>query len=269
MICDYGCGQEAKYQFKNGKWCCSKNCSQCKKIKNKMSITRKGKQSFRKGKIKVFSKESKKKMSNSHKGSLNWLGKKHKKETKTKISNSKKLTIIQIKERYPTFFKIEEIRYNPNNLNEIQAHCKNHNCKNSKEQGGWFTLIKTQLYERIRQLEKDYGNGGSYFYCSEECKNECPLFNIHSDPNKEIQDLYTSEEYQTFRQQVLKREDYLCEYCENKATHVHHSRPQKLEPGFILDPDFGVACCESCHYKYGHKTGTECSTGQLANKLCN
>jgi len=22
-LCDYGCGQEAKYQFKNGKWCCS------------------------------------------------------------------------------------------------------------------------------------------------------------------------------------------------------------------------------------------------------
>jgi len=210
-----------------------------------MSITRKGKQSFRKGKIKVFSKESKKKMSNSHKGSLNWLGKKHKKETKTKISNSKKLTIIQIK-----------------------AHCKNHNCKNSKEQGGWFTLIKTQLYERIRQLEKDYGNDGSYLYCSKECKQECPLFNIHSDPNKEIQDLYTSVEYQTFRQQVLKREDYLCEYCENKATHVHHSRPQKLEPGFVLDPDFGVACCESCHYKYGHKTGTECSTGKLAKTEC-
>jgi len=49
---------------------------------------------------------------------------------------------------------------------------------------------------------------------------------------------------------------------------VHHSRPQKLEPGFVLDPDFGVACCEKCHYKYGHKPGTECSTGNLANMIC-
>jgi len=36
MLCDYGCGQEAKYQFKNGKWCCSKNVSQCSEIKNKI-----------------------------------------------------------------------------------------------------------------------------------------------------------------------------------------------------------------------------------------
>jgi hypothetical protein len=34
-ICDYGCGQEAKYQFKNGKWCCSKNTNYCPQIKKK------------------------------------------------------------------------------------------------------------------------------------------------------------------------------------------------------------------------------------------
>ncbi len=28
-ICEYGCGRKAKYQFKNGKWCCSKNHKQC------------------------------------------------------------------------------------------------------------------------------------------------------------------------------------------------------------------------------------------------
>jgi len=28
-ICEYGCEQEAKFQFKNGKWCCSKNHKQC------------------------------------------------------------------------------------------------------------------------------------------------------------------------------------------------------------------------------------------------
>lgn len=34
-LCDYGCGQEAKYQFKNGKWCCSKNHKSCPSLKNK------------------------------------------------------------------------------------------------------------------------------------------------------------------------------------------------------------------------------------------
>ena len=28
-ICEYGCGQEAKYQFKNGKWCCSESQNSC------------------------------------------------------------------------------------------------------------------------------------------------------------------------------------------------------------------------------------------------
>ena len=28
-ICEYGCGQIATHQFKNGKWCCSKSWQQC------------------------------------------------------------------------------------------------------------------------------------------------------------------------------------------------------------------------------------------------
>lgn len=33
MICEYGCEQKAKYQFKNSKWCCSKYHSMCPFIK--------------------------------------------------------------------------------------------------------------------------------------------------------------------------------------------------------------------------------------------
>jgi len=34
-ICEYGCGQEAKHQFKNGKWCCSEVYTKCPFIKDK------------------------------------------------------------------------------------------------------------------------------------------------------------------------------------------------------------------------------------------
>ncbi len=37
MLCEYGCEQEAKYQFKNGKWCCSKSFSKCPMIRKKRS----------------------------------------------------------------------------------------------------------------------------------------------------------------------------------------------------------------------------------------
>lgn len=35
MLCNYGCGREAKYQFKNGKWCCSKNFRMCPHMRYK------------------------------------------------------------------------------------------------------------------------------------------------------------------------------------------------------------------------------------------
>lgn len=38
-ICDYGCNQPAKYQFKNGKWCCSEKYSSCPaRNKNRFTI---------------------------------------------------------------------------------------------------------------------------------------------------------------------------------------------------------------------------------------
>jgi len=43
MICEYGCGQKANHQFKNGKWCCNDNHSKCLGIKEKWKYSRKGK----------------------------------------------------------------------------------------------------------------------------------------------------------------------------------------------------------------------------------
>ena len=40
-ICEYGCGQKANYQFKNGKWCCEDNWSRCLYTRNKISVINK------------------------------------------------------------------------------------------------------------------------------------------------------------------------------------------------------------------------------------
>ena len=42
-LCAYGCGQEGLFQLKNNKWCCSKNCHQCLKEREKVSKANKGK----------------------------------------------------------------------------------------------------------------------------------------------------------------------------------------------------------------------------------
>ncbi|MHA1701001.1 MAG: NUMOD3 domain-containing DNA-binding protein [Promethearchaeota archaeon] len=295
-ICDYGCGQEAKYQFKNGKWCCSKNTASCPEIRRKnkesnigksRSIETRRKQSKAKIGIKnprfgiPHSNKTKRRQSISNIG-MTWE-KVHGIE-KTRILKDKKrlemtgkhnpnqncFTIRIINNKYSFFSQIEEMRYNPDKPGEkeIQVHCKNHLCPNSKEQGGWFTPSKNQLWHRINTLENPKGFGESHFYCSEECKYICPLYNLQSDPFKNTEKVYTESERQLWRQKVLKREEYICEFCGGVATIAHHEKPVKTHPLLALDPDNGIACCKECHYKYGHKTGTECSTGALANKIC-
>jgi len=287
-LCDYGCGQEALFQFKNGKWCCSESHNSCpvskervkqqmnrknnpnlgKKYsferKQKISKTLKGKMVGKKNPFykKTHTEKTKKQMR------LKKLGKKLSKETIEKMIKSRKLTIEKITEKYSLFSKIEKMRYNPDKPKEkeIQVHCKNHKCENSKEKGGWFTPGKWQLTDRRRALEKDDGNDGHYFYCSQKCKDTCELYNIYGDPYKDNNLPYTPAEYQTFRTFVLERDNYICQFCGKPATNVHHERPQKLEPFFSLDPDYAWSCCEKCHYEKGHQG--ECSTGNLAKIVC-
>jgi 5-methylcytosine-specific restriction endonuclease McrA len=269
IFCLCGCEQAVKkgnkYIHGHNKPNLGKKFSE--KTRNKMSIMHKGQMSGMKGK----------------KGRTAWnkgkiginLGKKHSFATKNKISKAlignknSYFTIEDLKNKHTFFSKIEELRYNPNKPEEkeIQVHCKYSECFNSKEKGGWFTPKRSQLYVRISALENSECLDGYYFYCSEKCKQECPLYRLHHDPNKKQDEItYTNSEYQTFRIFVLKRDDYICQFCGDKATEVHHERPQKLEPFFALDPDYALSCCEKCHYKKGHQD--KCSTGNLARKIC-
>jgi Zn finger protein HypA/HybF involved in hydrogenase expression len=38
MLCSYGCNQEAKYELKNKKWCCSPKSNSCPRLREKNSI---------------------------------------------------------------------------------------------------------------------------------------------------------------------------------------------------------------------------------------
>jgi len=254
MKCQYGCNQEAKYQLKNNKWCCSQSCNSCPGMRRKNSKSNMGRNITIETRMKLRAYN---------------LGKKKSSDTIQKLRRKSKNTISKIKQKYPFFSTIEKMRYNPliPHEKEIQVHCKNHNCKNSKERGGWFTPTYRQLAERIRQVEQVDGNGGSYFYCSEKCKETCILYRSQgADPFRNTKKIYTTNEYKQFRNYVLERDNYKCQYCGELAEHVHHERPQKLEPFFALDPDFAWSCCEKCHYNKGHKD--ECSTGNLAILKC-
>ena len=292
-LCEYGCGRRAEYYFPTvDKWCCSRHWSRCP-AKRKENSMRKEKEwkdpdsglnsSSRAEKIseanKNLSEETRKRNSESHKGQIPWNKGKtgvYSEEVLGRISKANKLTIEKIKEKYKFFSQIEEMRYNPDKLEEkeIQVHCKNHLCENSKEKDGWFTPTPKQIQGRrnclVNESEDKYN-----FYCSQRCKDICPIYNSRSDPFKNNKLLYTQAEYNTFIKEVLKRqkEEYDCShnFCEKcystENLHVHHEKPVKTHPHLVLDPDNGIVLCEKCHYKYGHKTGSECSTGALANKV--
>ncbi len=51
-ICDYGCGKGAKYQFKNGRWCCSDSHNKCSKVKENNRRGNLGKIRIEKSRIK-------------------------------------------------------------------------------------------------------------------------------------------------------------------------------------------------------------------------
>jgi hypothetical protein len=280
-ICDYGCSQEAIHQLKNGKWCCCERFNSCPEVRKKNSEKNKIKQSGKNNGMygKKHSIESKRKNSKSNKKvwadpTSIFNSKKYRKKLKESlklVGKSRRRTISMLKEKYPLFCKMEKMRYDPDKPGEkeIQVHCANHNCSNSKEKGGWFTPTGNQFHERIRALEKE-SLDNDRFYCSDECKQSCPIYRLHSDPfeEKETDKPYTFTEYETFREFVLKRDKYTCQYCENIAEEIHHIRPQKLEPFFSLDPDLAISSCKICHKYYGHKTNTECSTGNLSKIIC-
>lgn len=314
-VCEYGCGEVGRYQFKNGKWCCSDYPTKCPAVKRKNS---EGNKKVWANTESVFnSEEYKEKQSQTSTGRIPWNKNKTKendirvlkqaislKKTwfnedsylnseehrdKLKITQNKpqvkfkkiitsRFTIKQIQENHPFFAKIEEMRYKPGRENEkiIQVHCKNHNCENSKEKDGWFMPTYNQLYERIRQIESENGNGGSYFYCCDECKDICPTYGKSANELiKEdqiaagiIEDPWnTSAEEALWRKYIFKLDDGLCVWCGAPATCVHHIFPRKTHPNLAVDKDNGLSCCEECHYKYGHRDRW-CTTGYLANLVC-
>jgi len=79
--CDYGCGREAKYAFKNGKQCCSKKYRSCPYQAKEIGKLRIGKKHSDETKKKIGLKSKKRIEEN---GGSYFKGKKHSEETKQK-----------------------------------------------------------------------------------------------------------------------------------------------------------------------------------------
>jgi len=136
MICDYGCGQEAKYNFKNGKNCCNITCNSCPKFREKISISKKEEKNPNFGKI--FTAETIEKMRRSHLGQKRKFSKEH----KLKLSKARKDKTFSKRPNHSEFMR----KNNPAKRLDVRNKLKGHNNPNWK--GGISTNPYCEIFNQ-------------------------------------------------------------------------------------------------------------------------
>jgi 5-methylcytosine-specific restriction endonuclease McrA len=163
----------------------------------------------------------------------------------------------------------EEVRRKADNPNVLEVKCTY--C------GRWFMPKLISVRNRL-QILKDSNNyhGEHRFYCSEHCKQACPIYN--KSPETLMKEdavragrlgwLELNREVQPeLRQTVLKRDDYICVKCGSKGPlHCHHVLPVVDEPLLSADIDNCITLCEQCHKEVHKQDG--CRYGQLRMEIC-
>jgi hypothetical protein len=349
-LCDYGCGKIGKYQFKNGKLCCSKSflsCSamlnttdnikkkikipledyplcacgcgqQVKNIKNKFinyhhvrvidtswnrgltketssgvrkqseslkgrtketheeiriaSIKRKGMKSHMKGK--KHTEESKKKMSDSIKKLKlqSWNKGKTKATSKRLREMGKKIS----GKNHPLYIGMEcgkyanydlyvddisfceETRRNKDNPHILEVRCSY--C------GKWYPPKTMDVVNRKLKIDRDLAK----FYCSDECKDLCPIFGQALYPKGHINNnkLPTVEVSPELRKMVFLRDNYECQKCGSpNSLECHHIQGKAQNPILANDVSNCITFCKECHLKI-HQTIPGCSYYDLRRPSC-
>ena len=149
----------------------------------------------------------------------------------------------------------EEVRQCPNNLELLEVKCAY--C------GKWIIPTNTQVSNRLQVFNGNY-SGENRFYCSENCKQSCPIFRKILWP-KGFKKATSREVVPLLRQLVLKRDNYACQKCgattETAQLHVHHEKSYTLNKIMANDPDNCITLCKKCHQQVHSQEG--CRTVDL------
>lgn len=268
--CEYGCGQDATHYFKySKKWCCEKYTSKCpamRKINSSSHKLRNISTPIKTNKLCEYgcNKKAKYILNNSEKlccSSAPQLCS----NIRKKNGYTNRVTIKKLQKKYTFFCKIEELKENNEGILEVQCrYCKK-----------WFVPSFETLRSRITHLEHNDGNDGSYFYCSQNCKNKCSCYNVKyiNSYTDSYSDFYSSKKYSEWRKDIFKNqlEEWginECEICGNTKIEqlvAHHEYPLSTHPESALDRNNGIILCggnsaNKCHSKI-HKG--DCSSYYL------
>jgi len=287
------CGESFLAEIRDKGLCCSRKCTskianinriytkeRAEKISKALTgkkLTKEHKQKLKENhkgfKGRKHTEEAKKKMSGKN---HHMYGKKHTEEAKKKMSESSKGKKINPNTKrgkvgfyaskniplYDTFAPqinwIEEVRRNKEDPNILEVKCTW--C------GKWFIPIIDHVSNRLQILKgNDKYKGEHRFYCSDGCKENCPIYNktpetlMKEDALRagRLSWLELNREVQPqLRQMVFKRDNWECQKCgETEGLHCHHIEGIRWNPLESADVDICITVCKEHHKEIHQKDG--------------
>jgi len=186
-------------------------------------------------------------------GDIGYTWDKHNKEMdRRKSRRPKKIKKIKRQPNFIAYNKnakqiswCEETRRDPKNKKLLQVRCTNSECKK------WFTPTKSQFSNRKSSLY-GYMRGENRFYCSEECKTNCSIYNQQKYPKGE-KPYYSRPDQKDWAAGVAENADYECEICgSTENCSAHHFEGLNVNPLMSADVDMGIYLCDICETR-AHK----------------
>jgi len=153
----------------------------------------------------------------------------------------------------------EPTRQDPENNDLLQVKCGY--C------GKWFNPKRSAIQNRIAALDGRM-KGEQRLYCSNECKQLCPIFHKQKYSAEETNTKQLSREVQPeLRQMVFERDEWTCIKCgEVKAIQCHHIEGIHWNPIESADIDLCVTFCVKCHGEAHKDEGCRYVDLQCKNK---
>jgi hypothetical protein len=223
------------------KYCCQSHAELNKPFKT--DIHKKRISESNKGKHKhKHTKETKLKMKKTHRGM-------HKEKLNNSWKGGVKKKNIPLYDTYAHQIEYaEQVRRNKEDSNILEVKCTY--C------GKWHIPKRTDIWSRVRSLNGKQGGEGR-LYCSNECKQECPIYGkVKYSTEENNTKKYSREVQPELRQLVFKRDKYTCQKCgSKKSLHCHHIEGIRWEPLESADIDKCITYCKHCHKEVHGKDG--------------
>lgn len=103
-------------------------------------------------------------------------------------------------------------------------------------------------------------SGEGRFYCSEQCKQACPIYHKKDWP-KGFRQGTSREVLPELRHMVFDYDDYTCQRChatiENSQLHAHHIKGAVKEQMLANDITNVITLCKTCHIEVHRRDGCQ------------